>query len=100
MSFVPKNYPEIVRARRQARGWSQAELAERIGMTNVTISRWEKGRVEPLPTFWAKFLEVVGDQKKREQHTRGANVSRALDFFGDGTAIRAMVEGERLAFGH
>src|SRR5436309_11179676 len=100
MNLVPRNYAEIVRARRQARGWSQAELAKRIGMTNVTISRWEKGRVEPLPVFWAKFLEVVGAHKGEEHRIRKVSVPQALDFLGDGAAIRAMVEGERLAFGH
>src|SRR5882672_1483375 len=37
---ISNNYAEIVRSRRMARGWTQAELAERLGMTNVTISRW------------------------------------------------------------
>ena len=100
MIQVPKNYPEIVRTKRLARSWSQTELAERIGMTNVTVSRWEKGRVEPLPAYWEKFLEVVGGQKQAELRTRKARPPATVDFMGDGLAVRAMVEGERLAFGH
>src|SRR5207245_1363890 len=45
-------------------------------------------------------LEVVSDRKGEEHRIRKVSVPQALDFLGDGTAIRAMVEGERLAFGH
>ena len=101
MAQVPKDYPEVVRTKRLARGWSQAELAERIGMTNVTVSRWEKGRVEPLPAYWEKFLEVVDGRKAGRTALEKSRVRlQAVDFMGDGMAVRAMVEGERLAFGH
>ncbi|HRZ55659.1 MAG TPA: helicase-related protein, partial [Candidatus Paceibacterota bacterium] len=100
MTDVPGDYAKIVRAKRQARGWTQAELAERLGLTNVTISRWEKGKVQPLPTFWAKFLEVTGGGPAATGGARKAAVPEAVDFMGDGLAVRAMVEGERLAFGH
>ena len=100
MKDVPNNYAEIVRAKRLARGWTQAELAERLGMTNVTISRWEKGRVEPSPVFWEKFIEIVGDGKKKIARSDKTGQPQAVDFMGDGQAVRALVEGERLAFGH
>lgn len=100
MTEVPRNYAEIVRAKRLARGWTQVEMAERLGLTNVTISRWEKGRVEPLPTFWEKFLEVMGGEGKAPAGVHKPTVPEAVDFMGDGLAVRAMVEGERLAFGH
>lgn len=34
-------YGEIIRERRKGRGWTQAELAERLGTSTGTISRWE-----------------------------------------------------------
>lgn len=32
---------------REARGWTQAQLAHAIGTTQQTIQRWESGEVEP-----------------------------------------------------
>lgn len=32
---------------RKARGWSQEELAERIGVTRQAVSRWESGAAKP-----------------------------------------------------
>ena len=100
MTDVPRDYAEIVRAKRRARGWTQVELAERLGLTNVTISRWEKGRVEPLPMFWEKFLEATGGESKAPGAKRKASAPEVVDYMGDGLAVRAMVEGERLTFGH
>ena len=100
MTDVPRDYAEIVRNKRRARGWTQAELAERLGLTNVTISRWEGGKVEPLPMFWQKFLEATGGESRSPGAARKAAVPEVVDFMGDGLAVRAMVEGERLAFGH
>lgn len=36
-----------VRDRRLAQGWSQAQLAERLGVTRLTIISIEKGRFDP-----------------------------------------------------
>jgi SNF2 family DNA or RNA helicase len=100
MTDVPNNYAEIVRAKRLGRGWTQGELAERLDMTNVTISRWEKARVVPTPVFWEKFLEVIGEKAESKKRSGKSILPQAVDFMGDGLAVRAMVEGERLVFGH
>jgi len=97
---IPNNFSDLVRAKRLARGWTQAELANRLAVTSVTISRWEKGRVEPSAALWEKFLEVADLQSKPDLGFRKSDVSHAVDFMGDGLAVRAMVEGERLAYGH
>jgi transcriptional regulator with XRE-family HTH domain len=37
---------------RRARGQhnlTQKELADKIGVTNITVNRWEKGKVVPVP---------------------------------------------------
>jgi transcriptional regulator with XRE-family HTH domain len=36
---------------RWLRGWSQRELADRLGTTVVTIKRWERGSQQPRPYF-------------------------------------------------
>lgn len=97
---VPNNFADVVRAMRLARGWTQAELAQQLAVTNVTISRWEKGRVEPSASLWEKFLAVADSQSRQSRWFSKPDLPHAVDFLGDGLAVRAMVEGERLAYGH
>lgn len=42
---------EALRAERIARNWSQRDVAEHLGVTVVTISRWERGIHAPGPYF-------------------------------------------------
>lgn len=54
--------PSIVRLKRERelRGWTQSELAERVGTTQVNISRWEKGITFPGPYYRQKLGEIFG----------------------------------------
>ena len=45
---------------RESRGWSQSELAERIGTDQVTISRWERMSHRPSPYFRQRLAETFG----------------------------------------
>lgn len=36
-----------IRAAREAKGWSQVDLAAHLGLTTTTISRWERGSSTP-----------------------------------------------------
>ncbi len=38
---------KTIRELRTERGWSQLELANRVGVTPSTIYNWERGRFEP-----------------------------------------------------
>jgi transcriptional regulator with XRE-family HTH domain len=37
---------------RQSLGLSQSELGQILGITQATVSRWERGRTEPTPYQW------------------------------------------------
>ena len=41
------NYPEKIKAVRESLLVTQEELANELGVTSITICRWEKGKVEP-----------------------------------------------------
>ena len=41
-------------------GWSQAELARRIGVTRQTVQQWVNGKSTPKPTSIDKLVEVTG----------------------------------------
>lgn len=57
-----KKTGELIAKLRREKGWSQTELAERVGVTNKAVSRWETGRgypdVELLPKL-AKELDIT-----------------------------------------
>ncbi|MBX5452219.1 helix-turn-helix domain-containing protein, partial [Thermogemmatispora sp.] len=45
---------------RMSRGWSQQEVAERLGTTHVNVSRWERGVTKPNPYFRRKLCRLFG----------------------------------------
>src|SRR5438874_334375 len=61
LSEIKKNpRPTISRLKREReqRGWTQSELAERIGTTQVNISRWEKSVTFPSPFYRQKLGDL------------------------------------------
>src|SRR6266567_6303115 len=45
---------------RELRGWSQAKVAEEIGTTVRTVSRWEHGLAIPYPYFREQLCTLFG----------------------------------------
>ena len=50
---------------RELRGWSQADLAEKVGCETKTISRWESGDSIPRPNYRQLLCEIF--QKNAEE---------------------------------
>ena len=50
-TYIPKRMsgmvlqPQAIRALRRSLGLTQAAFGDRLGVTNVTVSRWEIGRI-------------------------------------------------------
>lgn len=55
--------PTDLKALRTKRGWTQHDLAERIGVDRNTVARWEQG-VHPIPTMVEKLCRMM-DGKRR-----------------------------------
>ncbi len=53
-------FDRTLRTRREELGLGQAELADRVGVTQQTISRWENGEVVPPPKRLAKVAQALG----------------------------------------
>lgn len=47
----------LIRARQQ-RGWSQKDVADKIGVETKSVGRWERGEVFPMPYYRQKLLTL------------------------------------------
>jgi tetratricopeptide (TPR) repeat protein/transcriptional regulator with XRE-family HTH domain len=45
----------LLRGEREKRGWSQDDVADKIGTTGLNVYRWENGRTRPGPYFRQKL---------------------------------------------
>jgi transcriptional regulator with XRE-family HTH domain len=53
-----------IRELRESRGWTQLELANKLGVTPATVYNWERGRYEPSASKLrqiARLFEVSMD---------------------------------------
>lgn len=53
------NY-ENIKKLRKARGWTQTELGEKIGVSKNSISAWEQGKSEPKGESLSKLADLFG----------------------------------------
>jgi len=60
MNFEETIPNERLRRARYEKGWTQAELAEKMGTTFETVSRWERGIKAPSAFFRRKLCDVLG----------------------------------------
>ena len=52
-------YGSSIRIARESRGLSQSDLSKLIGVTQATLSRFEKGGIEVTPDAVAKIAQVL-----------------------------------------
>ncbi len=62
---------------RETRGWSQEDLAEKVGTSQKVVSRWERGESTPVPYYRQKLCNLFGrdaaelgflDEQSSEDH--------------------------------
>src|SRR5262245_54952099 len=51
---------ELLRQERLLRGWSQQDVAGRLGTDGYTVNRWERGRATPSPYFRQRLCALLG----------------------------------------
>lgn len=104
-----------IRALRKRLGLTQGQLAERLGVTFVTVSRWENSQARPS-RLSLKALTALAETPSNPAssltqadllaiHERGTTYTAisavpALDFRAESETVRLFVEGERLRYGH
>ena len=52
--------PSLLKVERKRQGWSQAEVAEALGVSTRTVSRWEQGIVLPHPYYLEQLCNLFG----------------------------------------
>jgi transcriptional regulator with XRE-family HTH domain len=73
----------LVRTAREARGWSQTDLAERSGVSHSGISALEKGKGAPTMTTLRKLANALGvpvAQLIGSEPVRGTLAQRLADW--------------------
>lgn len=55
MKYSSEQIGEIIKKERKKRGWSQAKLGEKIGLSDKQISKYEKGESKPTPSVETLF---------------------------------------------
>jgi len=100
--------PEQIRNLRQSMDLTQQQFAELLGVSFVTLNRWENGQTRPSALGIEKLRKVAAGPagqapnvgKSPSPPAPEAAGGEPLDFLGDAEAVRALVEGERLSYGH
>jgi superfamily II DNA or RNA helicase len=86
-----------VKGIRERLGLTQVGLAERLGVSFVTVSRWENGKVEPSGLALQRLRALAAPPKPPAEAT---NPVQRPDFLGDPNGVRLVVESERLSYGY
>src|SRR5207248_10797366 len=55
-----KDFAAVLRYERSIRGWSQADVAEKVGRDSRTVRRWERGKTVPTPYLRQKLCQLLG----------------------------------------
>jgi tetratricopeptide (TPR) repeat protein/transcriptional regulator with XRE-family HTH domain len=67
MVYTPKSDPQprlrLTEARTE-RNWSQQDVADRIGTTNLNVSRWERGITKPGPYFRGRLCSLFSKSEQ------------------------------------
>ncbi len=64
-----------LRLERELRGWSQAKLAQLLGTSSLSISRWERETASPSPYFREKLCELF----EKDAQTLGFFIEESVE---------------------
>src|SRR5438094_4314571 len=55
-----KDFASVLRYERSIRGWTQADVAEKVGSDSRTVRRWEHGKTVPTPYLRQRICQIFG----------------------------------------
>ena len=83
-------------------GLTQQGLADRLGVSYVTVNRWENSQTKPSQLSWNQLRQLersVSEQDVSPSKTDD-RAPALLDFTAKPEVVKVLAEGERLSFGH
>src|SRR5438067_1256904 len=89
-----------LRWREMLENGTYATIAELVGVSSITISRWENGQNDPTELAWARIEEIQGLEPAHSEVPRTTRGHPPLDFGADPEAVAAVAEAARLSCGH
>jgi SNF2 family DNA or RNA helicase/DNA-binding XRE family transcriptional regulator len=102
MALSEADYADRIYALRQEIGATQSQFADRIGVSYVTVNRWENGKNTPNELAWEKIRQiekhVLGGQESHKVQSGGEPLT--FDFEGNPKGVKSLVEAERLRNAH
>jgi transcriptional regulator with XRE-family HTH domain len=92
--LTPEEYywARLLQELRKHLGWTQAQLANSLGVTVTTVSRWERGQVIPRPVYQEKILKLWEESTRPRgfpYYYRDHTVILELEASGQRAIVRA-----------
>lgn len=57
---------EQIKALREKRRWTQIDLADRLGVEQSTVSRWERGTTRPIGVYLTFLERLLAGKRVRK----------------------------------
>ena len=78
MIYSPKQLAQLIRLERQKRGWTQSDLARRVGIKQATVSNFENNPDKTTLTTLFKILQSL--EQELVIQGKSAQNSKELDW--------------------
>ena len=101
---LAEDFPQRIKRLRGAKGLTQTQFAELVGVSYVTVNRWENGQSRPNKLAWRRIAEIETPpphvMEGAGEYDAGRKHPPSPDFSADPDAVSAVAEAYRLAYGH
>ena len=100
MDRIPRDYPRRIKDLRERLGFTQMQMAERVGVSFATVNRWENRHSRPTRLAWRGIVDLETEIRASARPAARAAASPPLDFGANPKAVAAVTAAARLSYGH
>ena len=103
-SGLPSDYSLKIKRFRTSRALTQAQLADLLGVSYISVNRWENEQSRPNKLAWQRVQELAqqsgGGLEGEQAAGAGTDAPPSLNFSADPDVVAAIAEAHRLRNGH